>query len=107
MFLMAVSIAIIVMPGMLLVNISAHETYHVVNHKDYAEKVYFDLNSKTLARTIIEFPNSTANNLTKEAIKKEEVKANTFGNITGVLYLILATLLIVWITSFLNRYKKK
>ena len=105
MFLLAASIAIIIMPGMFLVNILAHESYHVVSHSQYAEKIYFDLNSKTLARTIIEFPDSSMNNLTKKEIEKEEKLATRIGNAAAVIYLFLIALIIFWLITFWRKHE--
>ena len=104
---MAVVTALLLMPAMFFINILSHESYHALSHSEYAEKIYIDLNSKTLARTIIEFPNQTMNNMTKENIKKEEKIANKVGNAIATLYLIIFVLAMIWVISFLRRYDAK
>lgn len=106
---LSILLAILILPGMYLVNLYAHESYHAYKHSAYSEKICIDFGENTTfaAHTVVVFPNDTLKDYTKEMQKKEEKNANRVGKIVAIIYLVIFVLIIAWLLSLARRYEKE
>ncbi len=100
----AVLLALVIVPGMLAVNVLAHEFYHMLSLQSVARSVCVDVNTKPyVAHVDLVFPNSTS---MRAYIEKQqdgnENRAAFVGKMASVLYVAfsaVAILLLSWVLT--------
>ena len=97
----AVLLALVIVPGILAVNILAHEMYHMFSLQTVARSVCVDVNSKPyVAHVDLVFPNSTDMRAYLERQQDgQEDRASFVGNMASVLYVVFS-LFVIFILSW-------
>ncbi len=88
-------LTLLILPGLMYIDILAHEAYHYLKHRDYAKEICLDVNSESLAHVTLLFPSGET--IDKETLEREERKADKVGKVASVIYLVNAIIIINWI----------
>ena|SRR3989344_942634 len=96
---------LMIIPGMMFVDVLAHEFYHFSRHKDVTEEICLDVNKPYQGHVSLSLPTKRIDlKYTNDAINEEERKANKFGKIASIFYLVNIIVVFNWI--FLIMWRK-
>ncbi|MBI4447455.1 hypothetical protein HY643_00595 [Candidatus Woesearchaeota archaeon] len=94
-------IVIMVLPGILSVEVIAHELYHVYKNSQYAKEICVDINAPYKSHVYLLFENGTTElSLASEEHKAEELMAERVGEIASIAYVFLSLVAIGWVIFF-------
>jgi len=101
-------LAILITPGLFYKDVVAHEFYHYLRHQDVAEEICIDINKPYWGHVKISFENEEE--LLKyeaEELNEEERKANMFGHVASVMYLINALIVVNWMLMLVVKRQRE
>lgn len=101
-------LAFVIAPGLFYTDVMAHEFYHYLQHQDVTEEICIDVNKPYWGHVRINFENSEELlQYNAEQLNDEERKANIFGRIVSIMYLINALVVVHWILLLMIRRQKE
>jgi len=101
-------LTLLIAPGLFYTDVIAHEFYHYIKHQDITEEICIDVNKPYWGHVKVDFGDQEE--LLKyetEQLTEEERKANIFGHIASVIYLLNAVAVVNWMLILIVKRQRE